>query len=266
MDVFLSWSGNRSRKAAEAFYNWLPDVLQSVRPWMSSEDICSGSGWNQQIRSALNKSNFGIVFVTRDNRESTWLMFEAGALAKHVDEARVVPLIVDDELTPVMLSGPLAQLQAREANEDKIRRLIRDINFSAEVRLSDDRVDRCFDANWHRLKSRLDDLPDAEGEKPELNQNAMIEQILTILRSESRKNSPVVLGGTRETDVDKLARKRLNLRLDAIGAQLQFREKVLDFWETILPDEIFVSFKNEDGDEVKVFKSGDINVETPPPF
>jgi len=110
MRIFLSWSGQRSRKAAEAFHLWLPDVLQSVHPWMSSEDICSGAGWNQQIRTALNDSNFGIVFVTRDNRESVWLMFEAGALAKHVDEARVVPLIVDDELTPAMLNGPLGQL------------------------------------------------------------------------------------------------------------------------------------------------------------
>lgn len=261
MDIFLSWSGERSRKAAEAFHRWLPDVLQSVRPWMSSEDICSGSGWNQQIRDALNKSNFGIVFVTRDNQNSDWLMFEAGALAKHVELARVVPLIVDDELKPAMLAGPLGQLQAREVTEEKIRRLIIDINFNTEARLSEERVNRCFESNWQRLKDSLDKLPPPTGDKPQLDQSAMLEQILGILRSGSQKNQTVIIGTARENNSEKMARKRLNLRLDSLDASAHFRQLVHDHWEAILPSELQISFTDDNGDEVVVHKSGDVRIQ-----
>lgn len=266
MDIFLSWSGERSRKAAEAFYHWLPDVLQSVRPWMSSEDIRSGAGWNQQIRTALNTSNFGIVFVTRDNQESTWLMFEAGALAKHVEEACVVPLIVDDDLTPAMLDGPLGQLQAREANKEKVRRLVHDINFNAEVRISDDRVDRCFAANWKRLKEMLDKLPPPEGEKPELDEKAMLSQILGILRSEGRKGQTIVLGRAVEDQVDKIvarerAKKSLLARLSMANENETFQDQVISVWETIPPGVKFLKFVDDKGRSVKVLKYGNFVID-----
>lgn len=120
-------------------------------------------------------------------------MFESGALAKHVDASRVIPLIVDKELKPAMLTGPLAQLQAREGNKDGIRRVVRDINSCSKRthRLPDDRVDRCFDSSWKNLKSQLDKLPDPEGETPELDQGEVLSQILSLLKS-GFKDSAIV--------------------------------------------------------------------------
>jgi hypothetical protein len=37
MKVFLSWSEERSRTAAEAFKSWIEEVLQCVEPWMSPD-------------------------------------------------------------------------------------------------------------------------------------------------------------------------------------------------------------------------------------
>lgn len=41
-NVFISWSGDRSKVAA-ALYDWLPMVAQTAEPWMSEEDIEEGS-------------------------------------------------------------------------------------------------------------------------------------------------------------------------------------------------------------------------------
>lgn len=39
MKVFISWSGNKSHKVAMIFREWLPSVIQSLEPYVSSEDI-----------------------------------------------------------------------------------------------------------------------------------------------------------------------------------------------------------------------------------
>lgn len=78
MKVFISWSGNISLKVALVFRDWLPSVIQSIEPYVSSEDIDKGARWSTDIAKELENSTFGILCVTKENLEAPWLSFEAG--------------------------------------------------------------------------------------------------------------------------------------------------------------------------------------------
>lgn len=95
MNVFISWSGSSSRGVALALKEWLPGVVQVVRPFMSAEDLEKGTRWASKVAEELEQSDFGILCVTRHNVDSPWLHFDAGALSKKIDRARVVPLLLD---------------------------------------------------------------------------------------------------------------------------------------------------------------------------
>ena len=159
MRVFISWSGEQSRSVAQALREWLPMVVQHVQPWMSAKDIQSGARWNDQLAVELERSDFGIICLTSSNQASPWLIFEAGALAKHLKVARVVPLCI--ELPPAELEGPLAAFQGVSFNEDGMRRLVHDVSAVRKKPMPREQVDELFDAMWPRLdtarRSRIDE-------------------------------------------------------------------------------------------------------------
>ena len=110
MKVFLSWSGDLSHKVAVVLRDWLPSVIQSIEPYVSSEDIDKGARWSTDIAKELEASAFGVLCVTQENLESPWLNFEAGALSKTVDKSRVCPFLYGVKRSEI--KGPLLQFQS----------------------------------------------------------------------------------------------------------------------------------------------------------
>ncbi len=58
MKVFLSWSGPLSFKIATELRDWLPLVIQTLAPYVSSEDIDKGARWGIDIAKELEASTF----------------------------------------------------------------------------------------------------------------------------------------------------------------------------------------------------------------
>lgn len=157
--LFISWSGGRSQSVALALRNWVPDVIQGVKPWVSTEDVKPGKRWNREIAKQLEASDFGILCLTPENLSNPWLLFEAGALAKTLDKSLVCPYLYD--LDPAYLKGvgPLEQFQAARANREDTFNLVGTINqLLGEDRLPDDRLGRSFKRCWPELEQALVEL------------------------------------------------------------------------------------------------------------
>ena len=154
MKVFISWSGDISHEVALALHDWLPSVIQSLEPYVSSKDIDKGARWSTEISKELDNSSYGILCVTKDNLNAPWLNFEAGALSKSLSQ-RVSPFLFGVELAEIN-TGPILQFQATEFSEEDVKKLIHSLNNADDGhRLEENRVEEIFEVWWPRLEPKL---------------------------------------------------------------------------------------------------------------
>jgi len=64
MQVFLCWSGERSKAVALTLSDWIPRVIQAVDPWMS-HDTDKGARWSPEIAERLELSKVGIICLSK---------------------------------------------------------------------------------------------------------------------------------------------------------------------------------------------------------
>src|SRR6266545_6835843 len=131
MKVFLGWSGDLSHEIALVLRQWLPRVIQTLKPFVSSEDISKGVRWTEDLARELEASSFGIVSVTRDNMSAPWLIFEAGALSNVVNN-RVAPFLVDIRLLDLDRHSPLLHFQTTLPEKEDVAKLIESLNEHAD--------------------------------------------------------------------------------------------------------------------------------------
>src|SRR5579864_592094 len=155
MKVFIGWSGNLSHRVALTFRDWLPQVIQSVRPYVSSEDIAKGARWSTDLAKELQASSFGIICVTKENAESPWINFEAGALSKEIEQASVVPFLFN--VTSAEIRGPLVQFQCVVNDREDLLKLVSGINArqAPQAQLEAEQLERAFTMWWPQLHDAL---------------------------------------------------------------------------------------------------------------
>lgn len=157
MKVFMSWSGVRSKVAAELLCDWTKCVIQASRPWISTRGIDRGALWFSEINNELKDTAVGIVCLTHENKDKPWILFEAGALAKGLSTSRVCTFLVD--LQSKDLQDPLAQFNHTLPTRDGLWSLVVTLNSSLESGALDERILRdVFDTYWPKFEEKFSAL------------------------------------------------------------------------------------------------------------
>ncbi len=190
MQIFLSWSGDRSLKVAKELGEWMPKVIQAIEPWLSADDINKGGRWLKELSDNLEKCNFGIVCLTPENLLEPWLLFESGALSKAVKESHVCTLLFNFDQS--LIEGPLSQFQTTKLEKDDMLKLMKTINRNLgekEISLSEGILGEIFSKWWPELEDKLKVIPDPDSETPtERPEIEIMKETLEIVRSLDRQS------------------------------------------------------------------------------
>jgi hypothetical protein len=186
MRVFISWAKEPSRTVAGALRDWLPDIIQSIEPWVSSADIGAGARWSAEIAQALSTARIGIICTTPENQIEPWLLFETGALAKTLEDTFVCPYLIGMHPSD-LAAGPLTQFQSKVANKEGTFELVSTVNRAlVSDGLPVDRLRRLFERSWPDLEGTLNSIP----RSPAMVQRPteeMISEVLETVRSLARR-------------------------------------------------------------------------------
>lgn len=184
MRIFISWSGDLSKNIAEIFRQWIPGVIQAAKPYYSPDDITKGTRWSTEISKELDASKIGIICLTKDNLESSWIMFEAGALSKNIEKSKVVPLLFGIE--PSDIQGPLVQFQAAKFSKVEMKKVVKMINSElGDTALAPDVIDSVFDMWWTKLETQIREAEEkakSVDKKDLRTERDLIEEVLSLTR------------------------------------------------------------------------------------
>lgn len=188
MNVFISWSGERSRHAAEAFRHFLPMILaRHPSEFYISTGIYKGADWEKNLREGLQNADFGILCVTRDNFAAPWMIYEAGFLSHKAGWENVAPFLLD--MNPSELEGPLSHFQSTVFEKEDLRKLVLDmnrlqVNPVLEIDLSSNFED--LYSRWEECLKQAVDLPDEDSAED------MARKTLARLLRRSEKNQALL--------------------------------------------------------------------------
>lgn len=199
-----------SGELAKVLRDWLPSVIQAAKPYFSTDDIEKGTRGNTMLAKELEEAGIGILCLTRENLEASWIMFEAGALSKSLDKSRVCPILFGS-LGTTDLQGPLTNFQAAKFNKEEMHKVISTINTQlGDAALGPKTLDTVFEKWWPDLDEKVKDVlskaPKDTKEKVR-GDRELLEEILTLARqipALGRSYHDSQVGGTLTYNVDAL--------------------------------------------------------------
>ena len=154
MKIFLSFSGDLSNKIAEATKVFLETVVPNIELFLSSVDISNGEIWQKSLINELSKCRFGLFILTRDNQDSAWIHFEAGALSKGDPANPIVPICfgfpIDELDSPIKII-----YQGFSFEKKKMIELVHKINAALEPPIKDKNLEEYISAFWDKYEDAV---------------------------------------------------------------------------------------------------------------
>jgi len=245
MKVFISWSGDRSKKVAELLDDWIQCVIQAVNPWMSSKDIDRGALWFTEITDQLSNTSIGIVCLTKENKNKPWILFEAGALAKGLSSNRVCTFLID--LVATDLENPLAQFNHTFPEKESVWELARTINISLkENALKESVLLKVFETYWPQFEKDFKEIisttPETEVVVKREDNDIMLDVLTTVRMLDKRirniEGSPEKIIGQRN--------EREILRRERMTADAAKRN-IIEYLEKEIPEDVIINLLSEEG-------------------
>jgi hypothetical protein len=189
MKIFLSWSGERSLSVAKHLRDWIPLVLPGAEPWLSTDDIRKGSRWQTEIGGALQSPMAGILCLTKDNLESPWLHFEAGAIfTAAMGHGMLCTYLIDINNGEVPL--PMGMFQSTLASREDTLKLIADLNRLMSSPVPEDRLKKLYETFWPELNKTIAAARSLTANKvPAREATDLLQEILTTVRGLARADA-----------------------------------------------------------------------------
>jgi len=164
-------------------------IVQTAKPWMSESDIEKGSRGLHEVAKALDGIKVGITCLTPENLGAPWILYEAGALAKAIDDGTRLCTYLLGGLKASDVRPPLGMFQATKAEREDTRKLVKTVNRAlASEPIPEPALDKLFDLTWPQLEVTLKTIPElAEDVQPKRSPEDMLAEILEFTRAETNR-------------------------------------------------------------------------------
>jgi hypothetical protein len=195
LPVFICWSLPLSEQIASILRQWLEDVVPSIAPWFSGDDIETGKFWRSELFKSLDRSTVGIVIVTPTNVNRPWLNFEAGRLSSGIESKGgvVMPLLVNLESADIT-NTPLSTLNVVTFSESGVWKIVKAIHERTGNDMAEKMLKNLFDLNWAELSAAVTDAiaqavaNDPDNAKPEQRNLSDVLEDLIVTVNEVRQD------------------------------------------------------------------------------
>ena len=167
---------------------------------MSESDIEKGSRGLDEIGKALAGIKIGITCLTPENLNASWILYEAGCLAKALDDKTRLCTYLLGGLKPQDVPPPLGMFQATRPEKADTRKLVSTINLSVnDDPVPDSNLDVLFDKMWPDLEASISSMPAPTAKIPaKRSTEEMISEILELVRGESQRTALAFSAVARE--------------------------------------------------------------------
>ena len=156
--IFISWSGETSHEVAKILYDWLLKMQIPALELFISDEMDKGEKWSPVLETKLKTADGGIFCLTKENVNSPWLLFEAGALCVAREKPFMSPFLF--RVSRSAVPEPLMQFQHTDFTRRDVKALVFRLKRPwNENDVSPDNLEADFERLYPELETKLQAIP-----------------------------------------------------------------------------------------------------------